>query len=107
MKRMLSLMLALCMLAALTGALAEAEPWKPSRRRLSKRRRRARSRFPSPTIPLRPPGRRGAIPLPQVGCRWICRAASVGCNGGPGAMIYMHHPSLEQFRKDAEAWYTE
>ena len=24
-----------------------------------------------------------------------------------GHMIYMHHPSLEQFRKDAEAWYTE
>lgn len=24
-----------------------------------------------------------------------------------GHMIYMHHPSLEQFRKDAEAWYNE
>lgn len=24
-----------------------------------------------------------------------------------GHMIYMHHPSLEQFRKDAEAWYNK
>ena len=24
-----------------------------------------------------------------------------------GHMIYMHHPSLEQFRKDAEAWYKK